>query len=302
MRVRWTTLWAPVLAALAATGAELADLVDPAVQPEVLGQGYGFCEGPAVDGAGNVYFSDGRNDRIHVYRPGRPVEVFHGESLDANGMMLNSKGELVVCEGAAYRVSAFDVATGAKRVLVGGGPQREFNEPNDLTIDRQDGFYFTDPNYRHRGQPAIRKEDVYYVAPDGSVRVVSTVCQKPNGILLTRDNKTLYVADNGGRCIYRYDVVGPGRLTNETRWVELDAGPDGMTLDEHGHLYVACGRAGIRVFRPDGTAVGTILPDTYASNVVFGGPDLKTLFITSRDRFLGLRMKVRGIPSLAPSP
>lgn len=300
MRVAMGLAAAGALAAGA--GTKLEDLCDPAAQPQVLGTGYGFCEGPAADVAGNVYFSDGKTNAIHYYEPGRPVALFTGDSFDANGMMFNAKGELVVCEGAAFRVVAFDVKSKQKRVLAGGGATREFNEPNDLTIDLQGGFYFTDPNYRHRGQPPVRKEDAYYVAPDGRVSCVSTVCKKPNGILLTPDNKILYLADNGGKCIYRYDVTAPGRLANETMWVDLGAGPDGMTLDAQGNLYVACGGVGVKVYAPDGTAIGVLAPGTYASNVVFGGPDFKTLFLTSKDRFLGLPMKVGGIRPLAPRP
>ena len=286
--------------ALAAdAGTKLEDLCDPAAQPAVLGTGYGFCEGPAVDAAGNVYFSDGKTNAIHVYEPGKPVALFTGDSFDANGMMFNARGELVVCEGAAFRVVAFDVKSKQKRILAGGGAAREFNEPNDLTIDRQGGFYFTDPNYRHRGQAPVRKEDTYYVAPDGAVSCVSTVCKKPNGVLLTPDNRTLYLADNGGKCVYRYDVTAPGKLANETMWIDLGAGPDGMTLDAQGNLYVACGGAGVKVYAPDGTAIGVLAPGTYASNVVFGGPGFKTLFITSRDKFLALPMKVEGVRSLA---
>jgi gluconolactonase len=298
MRVAAVLAAAGALAADA--GAKLEDLCDPAMQPVVLGTGYGFCEGPAADGAGNVYFSDGKKDTIHVYAPGKPVEVFVPDSLDANGMMFNARGELVVCEGAAFRIVAFDVKSKQKRILAGGGKDREFNEPNDLTIDLQGGLYFTDPNYRHRGQPTVRKEDAHYVAADGAVSCVSTVCKKPNGILLTPDNKTLYLADNGGKCIYRYDVTAPGKLANEKMWIDLGAGPDGMTLDVQGNLYVACGGVGVKVYAPDGTAIGVLAPGTYASNVVFGGPDFKTLFLTSRDKFLGLPMKVEGIRSLAP--
>ena len=296
-------IWIGMLAAaagIATAGTTLEDLADPAAQPAELGAGYGFCEGPAADGNGNVYFSDGTTNAIHFYAPGKPVALFTGDSFDANGMMFNARGELVVCEGAAFRIVAIDIASKQKRVIVGAGRTREFNEPNDLTIDRQDGLYFTDPNYRHRGQPPVRKEDVYYIAPGGRAACVSTVCKKPNGILLTPDNRTLYLADNGGKCIYRYDVEGPGRLTNEKLWADLGAGPDGMTLDVRGNLYVACGGVGVKVIAPDGTAIGVLAPGTYASNVVFGGPDFRTLFITSKDRFLGLPMKVEGIRPLAP--
>ena len=279
------------------------DIVAPETQPRQIATGYGFTEGPAADRQGNVYFSDGQNDSIYFYEVGKEVTTFVSDSTDANGMMFNSKGELYVCEGAAYHIVAFDVETKKKRVLAREIDGTHFNEPNDLTIDEVDGFYFTDPNYRHRGQKTVMKEDVYYVSPDGKVTRVSTICKKPNGILLTADGKTLYLADNGAGLVYKYDVTAPGVLANETKWIDLGAGPDGMTLDEHGNLYVACGRAGIKVYSPDGKSIGTIKVP-YASNCVFGGKDFKTLYVTSRDTFLGIETKVRGIkpPCLRSKP
>jgi len=273
------------------------DLIAPGTQPTVLGTGYGFCEGPAADRRGNVYFSDGKKDSIWLYRPGQGVSLFVGDSTDANGMMFNAQGELVVCEGAAYRIVAFNVETKQKRVLVENFENLRFNEPNDLSIDQFDGMYFTDPNYRHRKQETVRKEDAYYATADGKVCRVSTVCQKPNGILLTADHKVLYLADNQGKCVYRYDVLGPGKLANEKRWIDLGAGPDGMTLDEKGNLYVACGPAGIKVYDPAGQAIGVIAVP-YASNCCFGGPDFKTLLVTSRDKFLGVSMRIVGMKPL----
>jgi gluconolactonase len=272
-------------------------IVAPGTEAEVLGTGYGFCEGPAADAQGNVYFSDGKNDSIHLYRPGKPVELFVDDSTDANGMMFNARGELVVCEGAAYRIVAFDTKTKKRHVLIEGFEGGRFNEPNDLSVDREGGIYFTDPNYRHRGQATVRKEDVYYCAPEGKCKKVSTVCLKPNGILLTADEKHLYVADNRGRVVYRFDVRQPDWLENRQLWIELGAGPDGMTLDEQGNLYVACGRAGIKVYSPEARPIGTIeVP--YASNCCFGGPDFTTLYITSGSKFLGLPTKVKGLKPL----
>jgi gluconolactonase len=273
----------------------LEEIVTPGTELEVLGTGYGFCEGPAADAQGNIYFSDGRKDSIHFYELGRPVRLFVDDSTDANGMMLNSQGELYVCEGAAHRVVAFDVKTKQKRVLASQVDGIQFNEPNDLAIDHQNGFYFTDPNYQHRGQETVMKEDTYYCSPEGQLTRVSTVCVKPNGVLLSPDEKTLYLADSRGEVIYRYDVVGPGKLANETLWIEgLAAHPDGMTLDEQGNLYVCCGRAGLKVYSSRRKPVG-VIEVPYASNCCFGGRDFTTLFITSSDKFLGIGMKVRGI-------
>jgi gluconolactonase len=280
----------------------LDEIVEPGEQAVVLGTGYGFSEGPACDAEGNIYFSDGKKDTIHYYAIGGEVEVFVDDSLDANGMMFNQQGELISVEGAAYHIVAFNVETKEKRVIVSEIDGTHFNEPNDLTIDATGGFYFTDPNYRHRGQETVMKEDVYYVAACGTPTRVSTVCVKPNGILLTPDNKILYLADNRERKIYRYDVEGPGKITNETLWIpDLGAGPDGMTLDDAGNLYIACGRAGVKIYSPDADLIGVLDGEygvPYSSNVCFGGPNFDTLYITASDQFLGLATRTTGLPAL----
>ena len=220
---------------------KLADIISPDIEPSVLGTGYGFSEGPAADAVGDIFFSDGKNDSIFHYQAGQNSEhrsgqgpsLFVDDSTDANGMMFNSQGELCVCEGAAHRVVAIDVVTREKRILASEINSTHFNEPNDLAIDRLGGFYFSDPNYQHRGQPTVMKQDTYYCSAQGDISRVSTVCFKPNGVLLSEDDRTLFVADSRGQCIYRYDVVGPGQLTGECRWIDaLGANPDGLTPDE----------------------------------------------------------------------
>jgi gluconolactonase len=272
-------------------------ILAPGAGYEVVGTGYGFTEGPAADKDGNIYFSDGRNNTIYLYRPGKAVSAWVTDSTDANGMMFNRKGELLVCEGAAYRVVAFDVKSREKRVLASEFEGLRFNEPNDLTIDSSGGFYFTDPNYQHRGQATVRKEDTYYVSAEGRISRVSTVCEKPNGVLLTPDETVLYLADTKGRAIFRYRVAGPGLLADGQRWIGLDCGPDGMTLDEHGNLYIGCGKAGVRVFSAQGEQLQEIAVP-YASNLVFGGPDFTTLFVTAGEQFLAIRTTVMGVKPL----
>jgi gluconolactonase len=293
----------------------LDDIVTAGVVPEVLGNGYGFTEGPAADREGNVYFSDGQNNSIYRWQPGRPVTLFTDDSTDAIGMMFNAQGELYVCEGAAYRIAAYDVRTlgdcpnfrasengtvplrPAKRILCNEIDGQRFNEPNDLAIDFAGGFYFSDPNYQHRRQPTVMKQDVYYCSAEGRVTRVSTVCFKPNGVLLSADDKTLYVADARGQCIYRYEVVRPGQLASERLWIDqLGANPDGLTLDEHDNLYVCCGKAGLKIFDRDARFVGQL--SVHAANCCFGAADFRTLCIASVDKFLGIRTNVTGLKPL----
>jgi gluconolactonase len=273
------------------------DLIAPDTEPNVVGTGYGFTEGPAADAQGNVYFSDGQNDSIYYYALGKPVVRFVDDSTDAIGMMFNRHGELYVCEGAAHRMVAIDVHSKQKRVLCSEIDGTHFNEPNDLAIDFHDGFYFSDPNYQHRGEPTVMKQDVYYCSAGGQVRRVSTVCFKPNGVLLSADDKTFYVADARGQRIYRYDVVGPGQLTNETLWIDqLRANPDGLALDEYDNLYICCGKAGLQIYDNAGKPIGKV--GIHAANCCFGGSDFKTLFVASVDRFLGIPTKVTGLKPL----
>lgn len=246
-------LFTPLLAAQEPSISVPAELLeklpaDPDAKAVVLGTGYGFCEGPAVDPVGNIYFSDGAKDAIHFYAYGREVQLFTDKTTDANGMMFNPRGELVVCEGAAFQVVAIDTRTGNRRVLAKDFEGERFNEPNDLSIDEHGGFYFTDPNYKHRKQETVRKEDTYYCSAEGEITRVSTVCKKPNGVLLSADGKTLYLADNGDACVYAYDVTGPGKLENERLFAKLGGGPDGMTMDVYGNLYIACGGKGVEVY------------------------------------------------------
>ncbi len=346
----------------------LDDIIPPGTQPEVLGQGYGFTEGPTADRDGNVFFSDGQNNSIHRWQPGdcpdfrghrgeavvgengtvplgpRPaVTLFTDNSTDAIGMMFNAAGELYVCEGAAQRIVAYEVPGGSpdssaigvpqgrggfdamrepscgfaapigklsgppgtvpfrrprKRILCSEIDGQHFNEPNDLAIDFHGGFYFSDPNYQHRGQPTVMKQDVYYCSADGRVSRVSTVCFKPNGVRLSADNRTLYVADARGQRIYRYDVTGPGQLANERIWIDrLAANPDGLTLDEHDNLYICCGKNGLKIYDRAAQFIGRI--DVHAANCVFAAPDFRTLCIASADKFLGIRANVIGMKPLA---
>ena len=273
------------------------DIIPPGAKPDVLGDGYDFTEGPAADGQGNVYFSDGKNDSIHVWQAGQPVTLFTDQSTDPTGMMVGVQGALYVCEGAAHRVVAFDVSTKQRRELCSQINGQHFNEPNDLAVDLSGGFYFSDPNYQHRGQPTVMKQDVYYCSANGHVTRVSSVCHKPNGVLLSSDDHTLYVADARGQRIHRYDVTGPGRPSNERVWIDrLGANPDGLTLDEHDNLYICCGQAGLKIFDRTGTPLGRL--DIHAANCCFGGPDFRMLCIASVDKFLGIPTNVVGMKPL----
>ena len=136
------------------------------------------------------------------------------------------------------------------------------------------------------------KEDVYYVSPEGKITRVSTVCKKPNGILLTADGKTLYLADNGG---------GASTATTSSAradWPTKLSGSIWARARRHDARRTRQSLRGVRPGRrqslpPHGKPIG-VIEVPYASNCVFGGKEFKTLYVTSADKFLGIKTKVRG--------
>ena len=275
--------------------------ITPGTQPEILGQGYGFTEGPAADRLGERLLSrTARTTRSTVGKPASRPHSSTDNSTDAIGMMFNADG--ASCTSAKGRPTAswrYDVHyEGEARAYAARSTGSTSMSPTTWRSIRHNGFYFSDPNYQHRGEPTVMKQDVYYCSSEGKVTRVSTICFKPNGVLLSADDRSLYVADARGQLIYRYDVTGPGQLSNERLWIDkLAANPDGLTLDQHENLYICCGKAGLKIFDRTGQPIGHI--GVHAANCCFGGHDFRTLCIASVDKFLGLRTNVVGMKPLA---
>jgi gluconolactonase len=278
-----------------------------------------FTEGPAADAEGNVYFSEIRGNRILKYTPDGNFTVFREPSNRANGLAFDAWGRLVACEGAGLpdgaggrRVTRTDFRTGQVEVLADRYEGKRLNSPNDLDIDVQGRIWFTDPRYGDQSGRELETEDVYRIEPDGKLtRVLSRpAIEKPNGILVSPDGKTLYVADTRTgppreAAIRKFDIQPDGRVTNGRVHYSFGAGRgvDGMVLDVEGNIYGAAGtntgppenQAGIYVISPAGRLLGRIaIPEDAVTNCTFGGPDLKTLYITAGKNLYRVRMQVAG--------
>ncbi|MDH3583738.1 MAG: SMP-30/gluconolactonase/LRE family protein [Phycisphaerae bacterium] len=294
-----SSAWTLALAATAlfqANGAFAASVVAEGVQVEKVGDGYKFTEGPAADVRGDVYFTDIPNNRIHKWSPvAEEMTVFREDSGGANGLYVSAGGTLYVCEGGNGRLAVLSPDGKQSTPLAQKYDGKSFNKPNDLWIDPAGGVYFTDPNYGR--QPKKQDgEHVYYRSPDGKkvIRVADDFV-RPNGIIGTVDGKTLYIADHGGGKTFRYAINPDGTLKGKTLFAET--GSDGMTLDQKGNLYVTTDA--VQVYSPQGKLIETIEVPERPSNVCFGGPFNKTLFITARTGFYALEMAVKGMPSVA---
>ncbi|MBT4694162.1 MAG: SMP-30/gluconolactonase/LRE family protein [Planctomycetaceae bacterium] len=267
---------------------DLSELVGGTVNQ--LASGFKFTEGPAADRQGNVYFTDIPNERIMIWSIDGELKTHRENTGRANGLYFTPNGLLLACEGGARRMTS-QSPKGRIKVLTDSYEGGKYNSPNDLWIDQWGGVYFTDPRY---GSQDGKEQDgfhVYYIAPNG--KTVSRVIDdhvKPNGIIGTSDNKTLYVADAGGGKTYAYSIIGPGKII--TKRLLCESGSDGMTLDHLGNLYLTT--SSVRVFNSTGKDLGNIAVPEGPANVTFGGEDYSTLFITAKTGLYSVKMKVHG--------
>jgi sugar lactone lactonase YvrE len=274
----------------------ITDLVDGPVEVREVAAGFTFTEGPATAGNGDVFFTDIPQEKIHVWRAatGR-IDTWLEKTDKINGLFFRPDGTLVGCQmGAGRRVVSIDPTTKAITPLAERFEGKRFNAPNDLVIDAHGGVWFTDPAYgRTPEEKELSEEAVYWIAADGSsVRKVADGFRRPNGIALSPDEKTLYVADRDADITVAFPVEGPGRVGPRRQFADI--GSDGFAVDEQGNLYLTPKAAAIRVFSPTGKQQGEISLPVPAANITFGGPDRRTLLITARDRVFTLPMKVKG--------
>ena len=276
------------LVLLLVTQTVFAQIVAEGVQVQQVATGYRFTEGPAVGPDGAVYFTDIPAKRILRYDPSTGVSaVFREDSGRANGLMFDPQGRLLACEGAAEggarRVSRTE-PDGTIVTLAESWQGTRLNSPNDLDIDAHGGIYFTDPRYGSRADMQMEVEAVYYLTPEGELTRVIHDLVRPNGLILSPDGSTLYVADNGAKKLFAYEVNLPGQPTNPKPFSamgpDLGGGCDGMSIDALGRVY-ATGDEGVYIFNPDGTQADLIETPERPSNCTLA-PDGRTLYITAR--------------------
>jgi gluconolactonase len=260
-----------------------------------------FTEGPAWHPDGYLLFSDIPNNRIIRVNADGTHSDWTTASGGANGLMCDQAGNVYAAQGDLQRVARMrsgadghgEVAT----VLAENFDGQPFNKPNDLAVDADGGLYFTDPNYRQQ-PPSQPVQGVYYVSAAGKVTRVVADLPRPNGILVSPDGKTLYVANIEQRKIMAYPIVAAGQLSEPkvlfTGDESLDGGgPDGMALDVHGNIYATY--KSVVVVSKEGGLIGRIAVPEKPANCAFGGADNKTLYITARTSLYQQPMKVAGM-------
>lgn len=269
---------------------DAAALIAPGAAVTRVAEGFRFTEGPAADAAGNLYFSDLRQRTIFRYGLDGRVTPWRTDLAGCNGLWVQPDGALLCAESTSGRRLVRLTADGTTTVLADTYAGHPLNSPNDLWPDARGGIYFSDPRYGNRDNVEQDGEHVYYRRADGTLLRVADDLTRPNGVIGSRDGRTLYVADHGAGVTWAYPIRPDGSLG--PRRPLADFGADGLGVDERGNVYLANGV--VRIHAPDGTLLHEIPVPEHATNVSWGGPGHRTLFITAATSLYALPMRVRG--------
>jgi gluconolactonase len=297
----------------------------------------GLTEGPAAAPDGSIYFTDmpfGKdNGMILRFDPRtRQTTVFTDKAFKSNGLAFDSEGYLLSCDGAdggGRCIRRWNLQTGQSEVLADRYQGKRFNSPNDLCLDLKGRIYFSDPRYGGTEPRELAKEAVYRLDKDGGVIEITRDVEKPNGLALSPDQQTLYVADhnNGGNRlspsdpepkrgamkIYAFPLDADGRVDGPRKTLVdfgKENGCDGMRVDAHGNIYMAIrslARPGLMVIDPTGKELAFVptgptnqtgLFENWKgipSNVEFGiGDESNMLYVTIDKSLYRIRLKTHG--------
>lgn len=270
----------------------------PVVQELCQDYAFSFAEGPVwLAQAGVLYFSDFQagsratnfNGSIVSYTPGGSCQT-HITEAGTNGLALGANGVLLGASHLTQTIASFDPVTKVRAEVVLDYMGKKLSSPNDLTVSSQGHIYFTDPAYQVGDRPEVLPQGVYWRDPAGTLTLVEATA-RPNGITLSLDESRLFVAVPNA--IRAFKVDASGKPSEPMPFIA--SGSDGMVLDCAGNLYLTTGN-GVAVYDDAGQLKGRINVGASTTNVAFGGPDRKTLFITVRDGLRSVQLNVPGFP------
>jgi gluconolactonase len=284
---------------------EFSDLIDPESPIDIIANGLTFTEGPTWDSANKrLLFSDIPEDTIYSWSKVEGVSIFRTPSKFSNGLTFDSHGNLIVCEHQGRAISRIN-KNGNKEYLAESYQGKKLNSPNDVVSAKDGSILFTDPIYGLRsgsGGPAKQElpfQGVYRIPPTSSdLCLLTDSFERPNGLVLSNDEKRLFINDTVRQHIRKFHVNNDWKITGGQIWVELwddgyEGRPDGMKLDIHGNLF-STGPGGIWVFDKNANLLGRIFLPEKTSNLNWGEAERKTLFITSTSTVYKIMCKTSG--------
>ena len=256
----------------------------------------GNIEGPAFDKAGKLYVVNYQKDgTIGYVNSEGEAQMFLSlpQGSTANSIQFNGRGDMLLADFTGHNVLRVDMNT---RVVSVFYHDSTFNQPNDLCVNSRDQIFASDPDWKNsRGK-------IWRIEADATAKVIADSMGTTNGIVLSPDERFLYVNESVQRNVWIFDVDEKGEISNKRLLIHFDSlGMDGMKCDRDGNLYITrYGKGVIAVVTPAGQLIKEVeLKGKNCSNLVFGGPENKTVYVTLQDR-KGMEYFVNDIPGAKP--
>jgi gluconolactonase len=294
---------APAIPGVVAAGAKVQAIKD----------GFQGTEGPIALPDGSLIFTETNANRITKIDKDNNVSTFLENTNGSNGLAFDTKGRLISVQTTPGQTKIGVLyPKGSEAVLTDSYEGKPYGRPNDLVVDKKGGVYFTEPGPNPTPGAAPSSPPlppaVYYVAPGGRAIKIADGIERPNGILLSRDEKTLYVNNTNGEYLLAFDVQPDGTVKNRRNFAKYDgvtktatgvaSGADGLAIDSEGRLYVATS-SGVQVLSTQGQLLGTIPLSRAPQNLAFAGADKKTLYVVGRGAAYKVQMLSQGFKGRA---
>lgn len=259
---------------------------------QLVGEGYRFTEGPAVNAKGEVFFNDVPNSKTYKIGLDGQVSLFLADSKRGDGQAFGPDGRLYAAAAAEKKILAYDAQGNVSTIAEGF-------QGNDVVVAHNGTIYVT-----HPGWNGSDPSQIWMIKPNGEKKVVDTGLRFSNGLTLSPDQTLLYVGDSRTHWVYSYQIQPDGTLLHKQRfdWLHIhdsadDSLSDGMRVDREGRLYVAT-RMGIQICDQAGKVQAIIpTPNGKISNLAFGGGNFDILYATCGDKVYRRKLKVQGAPS-----
>jgi gluconolactonase len=271
---------------------------------QVIRDDFDGTEGPITLPDGSLIFTETPANRITRIDGDGRTSTFLENTNGSNGLAFDSQGRLYSVQTVKMQVGII-YPKGSEKVLTENYEGKPYARPNDLSVDKKGGVYFSDAglNPNQNPPPPAMPLAVYYITPAGKTVRVADGIIRPNGVLLSRDEKILYVNDTNGEHLLAFNVQEDGTLRNRRKFAKyegvtrtaegISSGADGLAIDSEGRVYT-CTQIGVEVFSPQGQHLGTIPLSRRPQNLAFAGTDKKTLYVVGRGAAYKVQMLAQG--------
>ncbi len=248
---------------------------------EKIADGLHYVGGMAWSRDGHLYFSDGPLGRVYQLTPGQPAAPLPVDLKAPAGLAADEHGRILVCEAGARRIVRIKTGN-AVDVLATAFDGHPLNSPNDLAIRKDGTIFFTDPAFGSATDAmALPFHGLYRLIGKNEVVALARWSTRPNGVALSPDGKTLYVAMSDERAIRAFDLDRQGNASNERILVSRIAGvPNTLRTDDKGRLYLAAHM--VQVYSPEGKPLGQIELRERPTSLAFGDAGDRILFVSTR--------------------